>query len=77
MSKHSMRSGASGRPSASCSASSARARALWSDGALELVARERLARVLRDRVHQLALGAALRHAHPHLAAPRCSARNSS
>ena len=43
-----------------------RARALWSDAAAELVPRERLARVERRGLQQLALAAALRDADAHL-----------
>ena len=62
MSKHSMRNGASGSSSASCNASSARARRVVVRGAPELVPRERFAAFSVRGREELALAAALRHA---------------
>ena len=77
MSKHSMRSGASGRSSASCSATSARARALWSDARRSLCRANASRAFSVDGLEQLALAAALRHADAHLACRGSASRNSS
>ena len=66
MSKHSIRNGASGSSSASCSATQRPGPRVVIRRALELVAAERLLRVAGDRLEQLALRPPLRHPDPHL-----------
>ena len=67
-SMHSIRSGASGSSSASCSSDSARRAGGQVAGALDPVPGERLLGVALDGLHQAALVAALRHPQRHLAA---------